>query len=654
MVSSAHGARRDHGGGTVIVQPVTEMPSGTTLGKYDILRRLATGGMAEIYLARGRGQAGFEKLVVLKRILPQVAADPVFVRMFLEEAKLAATLRHPHIADVWEVDCVDGMYFYTMEYIHGQDVRAIRAASRKRNERMPLAIAVGIVASVAEALEYAHDRTAADGSPLDLVHRDISSSNILVSYDGAVKLLDFGIAHAADRTESTRTGSIKGKVPYMSPEQCQGHRLDRRSDLFSLGTVLYELSVGRRPYRGESDFAVMEQIVRSEPAPPSQTDPTYPPALEAIVMRMLARDLEARYQSADELIADLEQFQTSNQLWVSSKVISRYMRSLFWDNIEAWEQARRDGTLGHHLTSTHTDRRPESVTPPSAFPIATTTPSPAALPRAAVPATGPIVADTRVEVRRSSSSPVVGEGRPSDAVPLPFGVLPDVSGPMAAVTPPPRPAVEMAVAVPIPTPASMPVVPPPAPSAAMPIATLPVAMPVASPPSVVSTRSAGSRKLVIAIAASVVLVGVGIGVLASSSNSDEPATPTSRQLSAPDTVHVPATPAPTQTPASAPTTAPVATPPASTPAVVSPAPIEKPNEAPAPTNPRIEAIDPDGIELEPGTAAAPQRPTPTRPAAARTERKRPDQKSPGGRKVIKLKPEEATWDPNSPVLPRRH
>jgi serine/threonine protein kinase len=341
----------------VIAQPSTEIPSGTTLGKYDILRKLATGGMAEIYLARGRGQAGFEKLVVLKRILPAVAADPTFVRMFLEEAKLAATLRHPHIADVWEVDCVDGMYFYTMEYIHGQDVRAIRAASRKRNERMPLAIAVGIVSAVASALEYAHDRTGADGASRGLVHRDISASNVLVSYDGAIKLLDFGIAHAADRSENTRTGSIKGKVPYMSPEQCQGRRLDRRSDLFSLGTVLYELTVGRRPFRGDSDFIIMEQIVRSDPARPTELDAQYPAELERIVLRLLSRDLEGRYATADELISDLEQFQTTNGLWVSAKVISRFMRSLFWDNIEAWERAARDGSLEQHITTINVDAK---------------------------------------------------------------------------------------------------------------------------------------------------------------------------------------------------------------------------------------------------------------------------------------------------------
>ena len=216
-----------------------ELPAGTLLGKYEIVRKLATGGMAEIYLARIRGTAGFEKLVVLKRILPNVAEDPTFVHMFLDEARLAATLQHPNIADVYDVGDADGVYFFTMEYVHGQDVRAIKIASRKSGEPVPVAIALAIVYGIASALDYAHTRKGPDGLPLGLVHRDVSTSNILVSYDGAVKLVDFGIARAAGAQHKTLTGTLKGKIPYMSPEQCKGLPLDARSDLFSLGVVLY-------------------------------------------------------------------------------------------------------------------------------------------------------------------------------------------------------------------------------------------------------------------------------------------------------------------------------------------------------------------------------------------------------------------------------
>ncbi len=594
------------GGRPAIAKPIAEMPSGTTLGKYDILRMIATGGMAEIYLARQRGQAGFEKLVVLKRILPQVAADPTFVKMFLEEAKLAATLRHPHIADVWEVDCIDGMYFYTMEYIHGQDVRAIRAASRKRNERMPLAIAVGIVAAVAEALEYAHDRRSADGSPLQLVHRDISASNILVSYAGAVKLLDFGIAHAADRSDNTRTGSIKGKIPYMSPEQCQGQRLDRRSDLFSLGTVLYELTVGHRPYRGSSDFMIMEQIVRNDAPRPSQLDPSYPAPLEDIVMRLLARDLDARYQSAEQLIADLEQFQTSHQLWVSTKVISRFMRSLFWDNIEAWEKAVRDGNLDHLTAIDIADPRPEAVTPPSAFPVATAPSDPVA-PAVAAP----------VEMR--TSTPNVA---PPDAVPMPFGALPEVSGPVAAVR-------SSAPAI------SPPVAAAPPPTEAPIDSSLARSSFVASEPAPAPTRSS---KRVIAIAAGVVLLGVAIGVIAATSKSHAPAASSTPGTSSTTETTPSITPAPPTPPATTTATMPT----------VESAPT-KPTPAPGPTPQPQPTIDPDRIELEPASppVATPHPTTSSRPVVHK--------RKPAARpSTIKLKPEESTWDPNSPVLPQRH
>jgi eukaryotic-like serine/threonine-protein kinase len=360
---------------------VLEIPRGTTLGKYEVLRKIATGGMAEIYLARVRGTAGFEKLVVLKRILPTVATDPTFVRMFLDEARLAATLQHPNIADVYDVGEADGAYFFTMEFVHGEDARGLRFATRKRNERPPLAIALAIVQGTASALDYAHDKQGPSG-PLGLVHRDISASNILISYDGAVKLVDFGIARAAARETKTRTGTLKGKIPYMSPEQCRGSPLDRRSDLFSLGIVLYELTVGRRPFRGENDFQIMEQIVRVDPPRPTALDPSYPPALEAIVMKLLSRELDARYQTAEELLHDLEAFTAQHNLWASQKAISRHMRTLFADKIAQWEASEREGiSLGQHVVQTVTANSQASdlVTPPTAMP---------ALPPAELPPTG--------------------------------------------------------------------------------------------------------------------------------------------------------------------------------------------------------------------------------------------------------------------------
>jgi serine/threonine protein kinase len=355
-----------------------ELPRGASVGKYEILRKIATGGMAEIYLARIRGTAGFEKLVVLKRILPQVAEDPQFVQMFLDEARLSSTLQHPNIADVYDVGEADGQYFFTMEFVYGQDVRAIRHEMKKRSEPVPLAVGLALVHGAASALDYAHDRRGPDGKPLGVVHRDVSSSNIMVSYDGAVKLLDFGIARVLSTTHKTQVGTLKGKIPYMSPEQCKGLPLDRRSDLFSLGVVLFELTVGRRPFRGDSDFAVMDQIVYGGAPTPSSLMPGYPPELEAIVMKCLEREAKARYTTCDELVEDLEAFTQQFGLWISPKQLGKYMRTVFADKIQAWEDAEKAGVpfIDHVAESiTSQSQQSELKTPPSSFPAVSPRPS---------------------------------------------------------------------------------------------------------------------------------------------------------------------------------------------------------------------------------------------------------------------------------------
>lgn len=301
------------------------------LGKYEIVRELAIGGQARIYLARVRGTAGFEKQIVLKCILENLAADNQFVEMFLDEARLAATLRHSNIAEVIDVGVERGLYYFAMEYVAGKTAREIRLRGKELKKPPPLEISLAITCGTAAALEYAHNRVDAEGKPLEIVHRDVSPTNILVSYEGAIKLVDFGIARATLRRGRTRTGHKKGKVPYMSPEQCRGQTVDRRSDLFSLGTVLYELTTGVRPFLGSSEFMVMDQIVTGQPEPPSRVVRDYPPALEAIVLRALARAPGARYQTAAALLEDLEGFIAANSLLTSSHIVARYMGELFTD-----------------------------------------------------------------------------------------------------------------------------------------------------------------------------------------------------------------------------------------------------------------------------------------------------------------------------------
>jgi serine/threonine protein kinase len=328
---------------TQVPRPSTLSGARERFGKYEIIRRLATGGMAEIYLARATGIEGFEKQVVLKRILPQYADDDEFVSMFLDEARLAATLHHSNVVQVFDIGAVDGQYFLSMELLQGQDGRHLmRAAARAGG--LPIEHALSIVMGVCAGLHYAHEHTV-DGKPLGLVHRDVSPQNVFVTYDGNVKLLDFGIARASSRLSQTRAGSLKGKIAYMSPEQCSGLPLDRRSDVFSASIFLWEMTTGRRLYTGDSDFEVMRKLREEDPPRPSTVGFAYPRALERIVLKGLQRDREQRYASAEELLLELEAFAREARMPVSTVRLSKYMRELFRDDIEAWNQRERGEAL---------------------------------------------------------------------------------------------------------------------------------------------------------------------------------------------------------------------------------------------------------------------------------------------------------------------
>ncbi len=318
-----------------------DLSPGLRIGRYELIHRLAVGGMAEIYLARATGIEGFEKLVVLKRILPQYANSREFVAMFLDEARLSATLQHPNIAQVYDIGQFEDSYFFTMEYIRGEDVRTILKTAVAGRKRVPLANVLTIIAGAAAGLHAAHEKTTIDGEPLGIVHRDVSPSNVLVSYDGGVKLVDFGVAKAAQRQSKTQAGTLKGKVSYMSPEQCRGKPLDRRSDIFALGILLFEMTTHRRLFKGESEFEIMMKIVNEDVAPPSKTFPKYPAALEKILMRALARDREKRYSTAQEMQVDLEEFARAHGLGLSAVSLGRYMRETFVDRMREQEAAVR-------------------------------------------------------------------------------------------------------------------------------------------------------------------------------------------------------------------------------------------------------------------------------------------------------------------------
>jgi eukaryotic-like serine/threonine-protein kinase len=320
------------------------------LGRYTLLRSLGAGGMAELFLARADGIEGFAKLVALKRILPHKASNERFVRMLLNEARLVAGLDHPNIAQVHDIGLENGEYFFAMEYVHGQDLAHIlhKAPSHRLHLENALHIAIGVCAG----LHCAHQARDSTGRPLGIVHRDVSPSNVLVSYQGAIKLVDFGVAKAATLVSETREGVIKGKYGYMSPEQCLGESLDRRSDIFAVGILLWEMTLGRRLYAFKGELASLQRIVYVDATRPSTVDPSYPPQLEQIVMKALARDPRQRYQSAEQLQLDLEQYALDQRLAVSAVSMAIEMRTLFRDQVEAWSAAERAGqSLGEHLAT---------------------------------------------------------------------------------------------------------------------------------------------------------------------------------------------------------------------------------------------------------------------------------------------------------------
>ena len=305
------------------------------LGRYVVLKHLASGGMADVLLGRTEGIEGFERHVVLKRIKPEHAKDQRFIRMFLDEARVAANLHHQHVVQVHDIGEAEGDYFIAMEYLHGEDVRTILSTASKMRQHVPLGCAMAVVSAAAAGLHYAHERRGPDKRPLGIVHRDISPSNILVGYDGSIKVVDFGIAKASARQE-TRSSSLKGKISYMSPEQCKGAEVDRRSDVYSLGVVLYELCTTTRLFKGESDYLVMDQIVNGRVTLPQVRRPELPNELSAIIMRAIAPDPERRYFTADELRIALDHFAAKASLTTSTSAISTYMRKQFGEKPEPW------------------------------------------------------------------------------------------------------------------------------------------------------------------------------------------------------------------------------------------------------------------------------------------------------------------------------
>ena len=276
-------------------------------GRYRLLDRLGTGGMAEVFRAVLDGPQGFARTVVLKRILPHLAHDEGFLRLFLDEARISALLHHPSIVQVFDFGALDGTYFLTMEYVEGWTLGQIMQMCKQRLTAVPIADVAFAMSELASALAYAHTLKDESGRALEIVHRDVSPSNIMITRQGGVKLLDFGIARAAEhvRDERTRHGTRKGKLSYMSPEQTSAATVDQRSDIFSLGIVFYEWLTMRRLFKRDNDIHTVLAIREDPIVAPSVHHVGIPPELDALVMRMLARNPLDRYQSCEDVVSDL-------------------------------------------------------------------------------------------------------------------------------------------------------------------------------------------------------------------------------------------------------------------------------------------------------------------------------------------------------------
>jgi serine/threonine protein kinase len=420
-------------------------------GKYEVVGRLATGGMADLFLSRQRGPSGFEVLAVVKRIRPHLAANPEFVRMFLDEARLAAHLRHPNVVSVYDAGQERGEYFFVMEYVHGRDLRGVIDAARARGRELSLDETLSIAVGVCAGLHHAHERTDAQGAPLGIVHRDISPSNVLVGFEGAVKLADFGIAKATQAaTKEPGTNTLRGKLSYLSPEQVLGLSLDRRADLYALSVVLYELTTGSRPHDdAPTEFVAMQRTLEAPVPLPSTRRAGYPEELERIVMRGLAVDRNMRWWSAQEMQVELETFARQRQLAMSPVTLARLMEELFSDDLHAWHAAQSRGTpLADHVTKSHTlsiDEAGDGTTQPRVEPepatISTPEPSfesiggrrtPRSLVMAAL-AAATLLSLVVVLVARHGSRPAERQEPPAVVTPAP-------TPPQPIVTPAPKPA----------------------------------------------------------------------------------------------------------------------------------------------------------------------------------------------------------------------
>jgi serine/threonine-protein kinase len=411
-----------------------------TVGRYVIYGEIAQGGMATVHLGRLRGAAGFTRIVAIKKLHAQFAKDPEFVRMFTDEARLAARVRHPNVVPTLDVVSQDGELFLVMEYVHGETLARLIVHSRRAGSRVPPAVACSILCGALHGLHAAHEAVSAQGEPLNIVHRDVSPQNILVGTDGIARVLDFGIAKAAGRMHQTEAGVVKGKMGYMSPEQLYGERLDRRTDTYAAGVVLWESLVCDRLFAGPGDEPALAKMLSTEVQPPSRRVPGVSPALDTVVLRAVDRDRGRRFATALEMALALEratQPATPSEVgaWVlacAGEAIAPRARLIASLEKQAEESEAMDSSLGANAI----DGQPAYAPPPAAASApapAIAEPVTALSPAASASAGGAVSGAFGQPASTTSVSPRFAGGTSPLASPL-SDPLPNMEGPTTSTS----------------------------------------------------------------------------------------------------------------------------------------------------------------------------------------------------------------------------
>jgi serine/threonine-protein kinase len=320
----------------------SELHPGTVLGRYELLLPIAQGGMATVWAARQKGSRGFSKTVAIKTMLPGLSDDPQFEEMFLDEAGLAAKIQHPNVAQILDLGEENEILYIVMEWVDGEALSTIASASKKSGVALPQTVMLRIISQACAGLHAAHELKDENDRLVDLVHRDVSPQNILVTYDGIVKLVDFGVAKAVGRMSETQGGQLKGKVPYMSPEQARGGKVDRRTDIFALGIVLYKLTLGVHPFAGADDLTTLRNIVSRPVLPPRAKDPTFSPELEQVILKCLDKDPDKRSQTMLELDRSIERVLASTGASLVDDEVGAFVRSIVGERGQKRRSAIRE------------------------------------------------------------------------------------------------------------------------------------------------------------------------------------------------------------------------------------------------------------------------------------------------------------------------